>query len=207
MKVGIITFPGSNCDMDTKRACEYFGWEVELVSYNQKIENDYNIVFLPGGFSYGDYVSAGRLAKYSVAVSSLENFNGLIVGICNGFQILCEKGFLPGSLQINDSLKFICKNAAMQFNNKSIILPVAHKEGRFWANDEDLAVIKEKNMDFIKYSENINGSVENIAGIYDRENKIIGLMPHPERAIFEQTGSIEGRLFFEFLDQEVKRAN
>lgn len=207
MKAAVIIFPGTNCDRDTKRACEFFGWETEYVWHDETSLDKYDVVFLPGGFSYGDYIRAGRLARFSPVVMKLNEYinkkRGFVVGICNGFQILCEAKLLPGILSVNDNTKFICEETPLTFQNKEITLPIAHGEGRFIADDEILQEIKAKNMDFLKYANNPNGSVEDIAGLWDKENNVIGMMPHPERAIFAETGNTDGREFFEMLQSHI----
>ncbi len=175
IKAGIVVFLGTNCEKDTKLACDFMGWESEYIFQDEKIKNGYDIIFLPGGFSYGDYVSSGRLAKTTTAVKSLPVGKTLITGICNGFQILCEAGILPGVLTHNSSMKFISKNVDLEFEGKIIKLPIAHHQGNYMKTQETEI--------FMKYCEDINGSDDKIAGIIDRKNKVIGLMPHPERAI------------------------
>lgn len=212
MKAGIIVFPGTNCDIDTKRACEFFGWETEYIWHNETSVDNFDVVFLPGGFSYGDYIRAGRLAKFSPAVLAVKEYvknkRGFVVGICNGFQILCEVKLLPGALSVNSNTRFICEETSLQVNISdfpaNISLPIAHGEGRYIATDETIKNIKENNMIFLKYKENPNGSIEDIAGLFDRENKIIGMMPHPERAVFNEIGGTDGRYFFEMIEAELK---
>lgn len=188
IKAGIIVFLGTNCEKDTKLACDYMGWESEYIFQDEKIKSGYDIIFLPGGFSYGDYVSSGRLAKLTPAVKSLPIGKTLITGICNGFQILCEAEILPGALTHNSSMKFISKNVNLEFNNNIIKLPIAHHQGNYMQTDSiDV---------FMKYTEDINGSDSNIAGIIDYRNKIIGMMPHPERVI-----SKDGQIVFKALEK------
>jgi len=208
IKTGIIVFPGTNCDLDTKRACEFFGWETDFIWHDETSLNKYDVVFLPGGFSYGDYIRAGRLARFSPVVMALSDYvnkkRGFLIGICNGFQILCEAKLLPGILSVNDNTKFICEEADLLFENKEITLPIAHGEGRYIADEKTLQEIKSKKMDFLKYKNNPNGSAKDIAGLWDKENNIIGIMPHPERAIFAETGNIDGRAFFEMIEAAIK---
>ena len=208
IKTGIIVFPGTNCDLDTKRACEFFGWETDFIWHDETSLNKYDVVFLPGGFSYGDYIRAGRLARFSPVVMALSDYvnkkRGFLIGICNGFQILCEAKLLPGILSVNDNTKFICEEADLLFENKEITLPIAHGEGRYIADEKTLQEIKSKKMDFLKYKNNPNGSAKDIAGLWDKENNIIGMMPHPERAIFAETGNIDGRAFFEMIEAAIK---
>lgn len=207
IKAGIIVFPGTNCDRDTQRACEFFGWETEFIWHDKTSLSKYDIVFLPGGFSYGDYIRAGRLARFSPVVMSLSEYvksrRGFLVGICNGFQILCEAKLLPGILSVNDNTKFICEEVGLSFEGKQISLPIAHGEGRYIADENTLQDVKAKKMDFLKYTDNPNGSVEDIAGLWDRETNVIGMMPHPERAIFSETDNTDGRAFFEVLESKI----
>ena len=193
IKAGIITFLGTNCEQDTKRACEVFDWETEFIWHSDKIEKHYDIIFLPGGFAYGDHISSGRIAKLSPAVKTLPVGKSLIVGICNGFQILTEAKLLSGALTHNENLKFISKVCPMEFQGETINLPIAHHQGNYTGkNGEEV---------FLRYNENVNGSDENIAGIFDKKNKIIGLMPHPERAVFEELGLTDGRKVFKFFNE------
>lgn len=207
MKAGVVVFPGTNCDRDTKMACDYLGWETEYIWHDETNLDKYDIVFLPGGFSYGDYIRAGRLAKFSPAVMALneyvDNKRGYVVGICNGFQILCERELLPGILSVNDNTRFICEEVELETNiellPKKIKLPIAHAEGRYIAPPDVLEEIENNNMAFLRYSNNPNGSANNIAGLFDRTKNVIGLMPHPERAMFTETANQDGLYFFEMI--------
>ena len=197
INAGIIVFLGTNCERDTKRACDFLGWKSEFIWHKEKIQKHYDIIFLPGGFSYGDHIAAGRIAKLSSAVQSLPVGKSLIVGICNGFQILCEAKLLSGALTCNENLKFISKVVPLKFFDEIINIPIAHRQGNY---------IKEKTSSeevILRYRDNVNGSDENIAGIYDKKNKIIGMMPHPERAVFKETGLTDGRKIFKFLEKEI----
>lgn len=200
IKAGIITFLGTNCEQDTKHACELFGWDTEFIWQNDKIEKHYDVIFLPGGFSYGDHISSGRIAKLSPAVKSLPVGKSLIVGICNGFQILCESRLLSGALTFNENLKFISKVVPLEFLGEVIQIPVAHHQGNYTYSDSGLNRDEEV---ILRYCENINGSDDFIAGIYNRRNKIIGMMPHPERAVFKELGLTDGRKIFEFIENEI----
>ena len=212
MKAGVVVFPGTNCDIDTKRACEFFGWETNFIWHDAHDTLDkYDVIFLPGGFSYGDYIRAGRLAKFSPVLMSLKDYvknkQGFLVGICNGFQILCETKLLPGILSTNTNTKFICEKTTLFVNHEdypeTINLAIAHGEGRYIADEQTIKEIQAKNMIFLQYKNNPNGSVCDIAGLYDRENRVIGMMPHPERGIFKETGNTDGRYFFEMLQKEI----
>lgn len=233
MKAGVIVFPGTNCDRDTLEACQEFGWDAEYVwhdainlqsftsplggegldadSGNESNNplNKFDVIFLPGGFSYGDYVRSGALAKFSPVIEAvtdyIENKRGFVVGICNGFQILCEAGILPGALTHNENLKFICKdvelNSLFTPHSSRLTLPIAHAEGRYVADEETILELKEKNMIFLTYKDNPNGSVENIAGLYNKERRIIGMMHHPERAFFKELGNEDGKEIFKIIEK------
>jgi phosphoribosylformylglycinamidine synthase len=185
INAGIIVFPGTTCERDTARACEFFGWEVNFIRHDEVVGTGYDIIFLPGGFSYGDNISAGRIAKSDTVVKSLPVGKTLIVGICNGFQILCEAGLLPGTLNCNDSGHFISKVVPLEFQGETINLPIAHGQGKYVGSGHA----------FMYYKDNVNGS--EIAGVI--EDKIIGLMPHPERAVHSELGLTDGRRMFEFF--------
>lgn len=197
LKVGVIVFLGTNCEQDTKRACEFFGWNTEYIWQDDIIKKHYDLIFIPGGFSYGDHVSSGRLAKLSPAVKSLPVGKSLIVGICNGFQILCESKLLPGALIDNQNIKFISKVADLNFLGGTISLPIAHHQGNYTCENIDESQI------IMTYKNNDNGSDLSIAGIYDRQNKIIGMMPHPERAMYDELGLTDGRKVFKFIESEI----
>jgi phosphoribosylformylglycinamidine synthase I len=201
IKVGIIVFLGTNCEQDTKKACEFFGWDAEYIWQDEEIEKKsnkkYDLIFIPGGFSYGDHISSGRIAKFSPAIKSLPVGKSLIVGICNGFQILCEAKLLPGALIDNQNIKFISKVADLDFRGGQISLPIAHHQGNY-VNEN----INESQI-FMSYKNDENGSDMNIAGLYDKQNRIIGMMPHPERAIYDELGLTDGRKVFEFIENEL----
>lgn len=235
LKAGVIVFPGTNCDRDTFEACKEFGWDAEYVWHDNPTSlvlapsplggegwgeggealqsnnplNKFDVIFLPGGFSYGDYVRSGALAKFSPVIKAvkdyIENKRGFVVGICNGFQILCEAGILPGALTHNENLKFICKdvelNSLFTPHSSRLTLPIANAEGRYVADEKTIQELKEKDMIFLTYKDNPNGSVENIAGLYDKECRIIGMMPHPERAFFKELGNEDGKEIFKIIEK------
>ncbi len=206
MKAGIVVFPGTNCDKDTKLACEKMGWEADYLWHGTESLEDYDVIFLPGGFSYGDYIRSGRLAKFSPVMQAVKEFvkkkKGFVVGICNGFQILCETGLLPGVLTDNWGTRFICKTVDLKLSDgKKIKLPIAHGEGRYLKPDNF-----DENLIFLTYLNNPNGSDLDIAGLYDRENKVIGMMPHPERACFVETNNTDGLEVFKIIEKGVKNA-
>ena len=226
MRAGVIVFPGTNCDRDTKLACEGFGWETDYVWHSETSLDKYDVILLPGGFSYGDYIRSGRLAKFSPVIGAVKEYikkkRGFVIGICNGFQILCEAGLLPGVLTDNWNTRFICKEVGLRLDSgkqvrsfdpeddgksaggkakagsKNIVLPIAHGEGRYIAEN-----IPEE-MIFLTYTDNPNGSAKDIAGLYDRKNRIIGMMPHPERAFFAETGNTDGREIFKIIQKALE---
>lgn len=200
MRAGVIVFPGTNCDRDTKAACEGFGWETDYVWHFERSLDKYDVVLLPGGFSYGDYIRSGRLAKFSPVMDAVKEYikkkRGFVIGICNGFQILCEAGLLPGVLADNWNTRFICKDVKLKIDGKKeIVLPIAHGEGCYI--NENIP----KEMMFLTYVDNPNGSAGDVAGLYDRRRNIIGMMPHPERAFFAETGNTDGREIFRIIEK------
>lgn len=220
IKAGIVVFPGTNCDRDTLMACEEFGWDANYIWHFETNLDGYDVIFLPGGFSYGDYIRSGRLAKFSPVMQAIKEFiekkQGFLIGICNGFQILCETGLLPGVLTDNWNTRFICKTQELKLQNrvgslthqdKEIKLPIAHGEGRYIAEPETMQKLKEEDMIFLTYKNNPNGSMEDIAGLYDKKRKIIGMMPHPERAFFQETGNIDGKQIFSLVAEGLKNVN
>jgi len=212
MNVGILVFPGSNCDQDLKNALESLGVQTRFLWYNNQIEGSFDLLCVPGGFSYGDYLRSGALASRSRVMSELEaaNNNGVpILGICNGFQVLTESKLLPGALLKNDNLRHICKDVALTgcglFDTdtfKDYKLPVSHSEGNYYCDEDTLRDLVNKEQIFFKYKNNVNGSIERIAGITNRKKNVFGLMPHPERAFFKTQDRPErsqGQQFFEQL--------
>jgi phosphoribosylformylglycinamidine synthase len=224
MKFGVIVFPGSNCDHDAYHVIsKHVGQPVSFIWHRETDLADYDALIIPGGFSYGDYLRAGALASFSPVMSSVQAFaarGGLVLGICNGFQILCESGLLPGALIRNRDLHFVCQhvnvrveNADTPFTNELrrgqiLSMPVAHAEGNYVCDDETLATLQREDRIIFRYCDaqgdltekaNPNGARDNIAGICNRERNIVGLMPHPERACEELLGSSDGRGLFHSL--------
>ena len=211
MKFAVIVFPGSNCDADMLWAIrDIVGVEAEYVRYDETSLQGYDGVLLPGGFSYGDYLRCGAIARFSAIMKEVVRFaeeGKPVFGTCNGFQILTEAGLLPGVLKKNDSLRFICKTVPLKVNNQTaftseyetdeiIQLPVAHGEGNYFCDDQTLQELKANNHIVFTYAENINGSVANIAGITNKAGNVLGMMPHPERAMEALLGSEDGKRFF-----------
>lgn len=213
MKFAVIVFPGSNCDMDMYWAMkEIMGADCEYVRYDADSLAGFDGVLLPGGFSYGDYLRCGAIARFANIMDEVVRMakeGKPVFGTCNGFQILTEAGLLPGALRRNDSLKFISKITPLKVvNNQTkftseyekdevIQIPVAHGEGNYYCDEETLAALKTNDQIVFTYEgDNINGSVENIAGIINKEGNVLGMMPHPERAVEALLGSEDGKKFF-----------
>ncbi len=214
MKISVLQFPGTNCEYDTKYAFEQLGCDVQIIWHKEKeIPSDTDLVVIPGGFSYGDYLRSGAIARFANVMESVKEFaakGGKVLGICNGFQILLEAGLLPGAMKRNDSLHFISKyhtlkvvntdNTFLSLLNKDDVLdiPVAHHDGNYYIDANGLKELEANNQILLKYCDkdgnlvNMNGSVSNIAGICNKEKNVFGLMPHPERAIEELLGSTDG---------------
>lgn len=213
MKFAVIVFPGSNCDLDMYWAMkEIMKADCEYVRYDAESLDGFDGVLLPGGFSYGDYLRCGAIARFANIMSEVIRFaeeGKPVFGTCNGFQILTEAGLLPGALRRNESLKFISKITPLKVvNNQTkftseyqadevIQIPVAHGEGNYYCDDETLAELKANNQIVFTYEgENINGSIESIAGITNKAGNVLGMMPHPERAMEKLLGSDDGKKFF-----------
>ena len=224
MKFGVIVFPGSNCDHDAYHVIsKHVGQPVDFIWHRETDLRSYDAVIIPGGFSYGDYLRAGALARFSPVMNSVKDFaakGNLVLGICNGFQILCEAGLLPGALIRNRGLHFICdyvnvraESVDTPFTNElksgSVLrMPIAHAEGNFVCDDATLDELRREDRIVSRYCDrngeltddaNPNGSRDNIAGICNRERNIMGLMPHPERACEDLLGSSDGRDVFRSL--------
>lgn len=222
-KFGVVVFPGSNCDHDAYYSLNnILGYNTELLWHKEKLNSKYDVIILPGGFSYGDYLRAGAIAKFSPIMESVIDFankGGIVIGICNGFQILLEAGLLPGSLLKNNNLQFICKDIHLKIINKNTLLtnyiakdtlkiPIAHSEGNYFAEQEVINYLIENNLIIFKYSNdesivsdkfNPNGSINNIAGIMNLNGNVFGMMPHPERACNTQLFKTDGLFIFQSL--------
>lgn len=210
-KIGVARFWGTNCDYDVKKWVELAGYEADFLWFQDQFNiNDYESVIIPGGFSYGDYLRCGALAARSPVMKSVKEFADQgkpVLGICNGFQILCEAGLLPGALVRNESQKFQDRFIDLEVKNLSsyffrtsdattkIKLPIAHGEGRFYSSADDLKKIQDNNQVWMKYTSNVNGSFNQIAGLKSATGNVFGLMPHPERALYNWMGSGDGFLF------------
>ena len=215
MKFAVIVFPGSNCDNDAYYVIKkHLGVDVDFVWHKNTDLNNYDCIIIPGGFSYGDYLRAGAVARFSNimnAIKSSAQKGKAVIGICNGFQILVESGLLPGALITNKSTRFISKTTHLKvlnnnslftnkYKNKEIItMPIAHKQGNYYADQELLNQLKDNNQIAFQYSNNPNGSCDDIAGILNKEKNILGMMPHPERASEKILGSNDGLKIFESM--------
>jgi phosphoribosylformylglycinamidine synthase subunit PurQ / glutaminase len=221
MKFGVVMFPGSNCDHDTYHVVsKVIGQPVDFIWHRQRSLGDCDAVILPGGFSYGDYLRTGAIARFSPVMGAIKEFasrGGLVMGICNGFQILCEAGLLPGALMRNKNLKFICGHLNIRvettntpFTNRCqrgqvLSVPIAHGDGNYFCDAATLSELQRENRIIFRYSDangkltndgNPNGSLDYIAGICNRERNVLGMMPHPERASEQALGSNDGRIIF-----------
>jgi phosphoribosylformylglycinamidine synthase subunit PurQ / glutaminase len=224
MKFGVIVFPGSNCDHDAYHVIsKHVGQPVDFIWHRETDLSSYDALIIPGGFSYGDYLRAGALASFSPVMASVKKFaaqDKLVLGICNGFQILCEAGLLPGALIRNRELHFVCEHVNVRVESTDtpfthelrhgqvLKMPVAHADGNYVCDDATFEELNRDNRVIFRYSDrdgrvsqeaNINGSRDNIAGICNRGRNVMGLMPHPERACEDALGSSDGRAIFHSL--------
>jgi phosphoribosylformylglycinamidine synthase len=203
---GVLQFPGSCDERDALNACEVVGGEARLIWHEERDLSGVDGVVVPGGFSYGDYLRAGAIARFSPAmeaVAELAAAGGPVLGICNGFQVLCEAGLLPGALLRNQNLRFICKQAdLLNAEGATLSIPMKHGEGRYYAPEETLDALEANGQVAYRYADghNANGSVRDIAGVRNEHGNVVGLMPHPEHAVDPLTGSIDGRQVFEALE-------
>ena len=224
MKFAVLQFPGSNCDQDCVHVLRLLGHEASLLWHKESSLGEVDAVFVPGGFSYGDYLRCGAIARFSPVMQAVKEFadqGGLVLGICNGFQVLCEAGLLPGALVRNRSLQFRCEHVFLKtqtndspFTNKvdlsgkPLSIPIAHGEGCYFADEETLKQLNANQQVLWRYVDhegkasedaNPNGSLEDIAGICNEGRNVAGLMPHPERACEDILGSTDGRVIFESI--------
>jgi len=224
MRWGVLQFPGSCDERDALHACEQTGAQARLVWHDERDLGDVDAIVVPGGFSYGDYLRAGAIARFSPAMEAVAEFaatGGPVLGICNGFQVLCEAGLLPGALLLNESLRFTCRqldlieepNAADDLNtperaqiiNRSLSIPAKHGEGRYYAPDEVLDRLEANGQVAYRYApgQNPNGSAQDIAGVRNEAGNVLGLMPHPEHAVDPLTGSVDGLKLFQSIANSV----
>ena len=227
MNSSVITFPGSNCDRDMNVALKKFGFKNKTVWHDELELPKSDLVVLPGGFSYGDYLRCGSMASKSKIMNSVLNFakgGGKVLGICNGFQILVEAGLLPGVLLRNKHLEFICKNVFVKINNKDnsyfkdikkdiLEFHIAHNEGNYFCSENQIKEIDDNDQIALFYTDasgninenyNPNGSLKNIAAIFNKEKNVLGMMPHPERMIDPALSGDDGSIFFENLINNLK---
>ncbi|MDP4115219.1 MAG: phosphoribosylformylglycinamidine synthase subunit PurQ [Bacteroidota bacterium] len=226
-KFGVVVFPGSNCDHDAYYALKKdLGFDVSFLWHKDKDLQSSDVIILPGGFSYGDYLRSGAVARFSPIMNSVIEFankGGIVIGICNGFQVLVEAGLLPGVLLKNNSLQFICKDIYLKVTNKNTIftkgipdkiikIPIAHGEGNYFAETATISELNDNNLIAFKYVDaegnetveaNPNGSIQNIAGIVNKQGNVLGMMPHPERACSSMLGKTDGVFIFKSLVSEL----
>ena len=230
MKFGVVVFPGSNCDHDAFHAVgSVLEKPVEFIWHQSENLSGFDAVILPGGFSYGDYLRTGAIARFSPVMRAVEKFarsGGLVLGICNGFQILCEAGLLPGALMRNTGLRFICRHVHIRVETTAtpftsaartgqvLRIPIAHADGNYVCDDATLAELQRQGLIVFRYcapggsldpAANPNGSLDTIAGICNLERNVLGLMPHPERAVEAALGSTDGLVVFRSLIESLSR--
>jgi phosphoribosylformylglycinamidine synthase I len=230
MKIGVVVFPGSNCDHDARYALgEVLHQPVEFLWHQSENLNGCDAVLLPGGFSFGDYLRTGAIARFSPVMRAVEKFandGGLVLGVCNGFQILCEAGLLPGVLQRNAGMRFVCKQVYVRVESTEtpftaaakaravLEMPIAHGDGNYFCDAQTLAELELNRQVIFRYTNaqgreepgaNPNGSLANIAGVCNRARNVVGLMPHPERAVEQSLGSADGLVIFQSLIESLSR--
>ena len=212
MKVGILVFPGSNCDRDLADAFKMVGAQVEMIWHKETaLPSGLDLIGVPGGFSFGDYLRCGAIAASSPICRSLVQFaqgGGYVLGICNGFQILTETGLLPGALMQNAGIKFLGKSVTLFVNTKGSVftqkyavheeidIPIAHHEGNYYVASDEVRALHDEDRIAFKYKDNPNGAMGDIAGVLSANRRVLGMMPHPERAVDELTGPPDGQPFF-----------
>ena len=230
MKFGVVVFPGSNCDDDAYHAiASVLHQPVEFLWHRSENLADCDAILLPGGFAFGDYLRTGAIARFSPVMKSVEKFaheGGLVLGVCNGFQILCEAGLLPGAMMRNRGLRFLCQQVYVRVEHTDtpftcaahqgqiLKMPIAHMDGNYFCDDETLADLENNDQVLFRYTTpdglddaagNPNGSLANIAGICNRERNVAGLMPHPERAAESQLGSADGLVILQSMVETLVR--
>jgi len=232
IKFGVVVFPGANCDYDAYYAAKKtLGYEAQFLWHKSTDLKGSDVIILPGGFSYGDYLRAGAIAKFSPILQEVFNFadkGGIVVGICNGFQILLEMNLLPGAMLKNNSLKFVCKNVYIKISSRDNVftnfikeknvlkIPIAHGEGNYFVEKDVLERLQNNSQIVFQYSDvngnitkesNPNGAIMNIAGITNKRKNVLGLMPHPERACDPLLGSSDGALIFKSIVNNLIKEN
>lgn len=223
MKFAVIVFPGSNCDVDMYHAIkDELGEQVEYVWHDAESLEEFDGILLPGGFSYGDYLRTGAIARFSNVMKEVikaAEAGKPILGVCNGFQILLEAGLLPGAIRRNESLSFICKPVELKVENnktmftvgltegQTITVPIAHGEGNYYCDETTLANLKANNQIVFTYQQNPNGSLADIAGIVNEKGNVLGMMPHPERAVDELLGGADGLKLFQSIVKHWRETN
>lgn len=215
-RVGVVVFPGTNCEHDVIEALERLGGEARLVWHQDRHLGDLDAVVLPGGFAHGDYLRPGALARFSPVMGAVSDFarqGGPVVGICNGFQVLTEAGLLPGALGVNRSLRFVCRPARLQVTRvttvltnqarpgQELVVPVNHFSGAYLCDPQTLARLEDTGQVVLRYQENPNGSLGDIAGVCNEAGNVVGLMPHPERAADPLLGATDGEVLLGSLLQ------
>lgn len=213
-RVGVVQFPGSNCELDVIEAVRRLGGDAEICWHGDPALGDVDAVVVPGGFAHGDYLRPGAIARFSPVMAAVLAFaqdGGPVVGICNGFQVLTEAGLLPGALQKNRGLKFLCKTVEVRVESVDSALtaqaeagavlrvPINHFEGNYTASPETLAELRDQDQVVLRYVDNPNGSADDIAGITNAGRNVVGLMPHPERASSDLLGSTDGMVLLRSL--------
>ena len=215
MTLGVVVFPGSNCDRDVQWAAEgCLGIPTRFLWHEQRDLSGLDAVVIPGGFSYGDYLRCGAIARFAPVLEEVKSFaerGGRVLGICNGFQVLTEMGLLPGALTRNQKLHFVCEPAELQVepghcswlqgysSGQRVTFPIAHGEGRYQADAELLQRLEQNGQVVLRYTNNPNGSVGDVAGLTNSAGTVLGLMPHPERACDPATGGVDGRALLSSL--------
>ncbi|MFS0638946.1 phosphoribosylformylglycinamidine synthase subunit PurQ [Mesobacillus foraminis] len=224
MKFAVIVFPGSNCDVDMYHAAkDELGEDAEYVWHDETSLDGYDAILLPGGFSFGDYLRTGAIARFSPVMSEVikaAKAGKPVLGVCNGFQVLLEAGLLPGAMRRNESLKFICRPVGLKVENNNtmfssayeqgevIQIPVAHGEGNYYCDEETMASLKQNNqIVFTYHGTNPNGSIEDIAGIVNEQGNVLGMMPHPERAVDTLLGGADGLKLFKSIVKQWRESH
>ena len=222
MKFAVLVFPGSNCDRDMYNAAIKSGVDAAYVDYRETTLDGFDGVLIPGGFSFGDYLRSGAMASVAPIIKEVKRFakeGKSVLGVCNGFQILTEIGLLPGALLHNDSHLFISRNETLKITNnqtpfthlyvknENVVYPVAHGEGHYYCTDEIYRELNDNNQIILKYTNNPNGSYEDIAGIVNKEGNVCGMMPHPERALETLLGTNSGVKLFESMVKSWREQN